>query len=79
MHKAPKSGDFEDQNYVGHSSDPFSSCSNAKEENAVWLRETSSVLQTIFLLIYIVCNQLDIAVPLPGSTIINQPWYKYMD
>ena len=46
MHKTPKSGDFEDQNYIGHSPDPFSSCPNAKEENAVWLYETSSVLQT---------------------------------
>ena len=40
MHKSPKSGDFENKNYKGHSPDPFSSHSNIKEEKAVWLRET---------------------------------------
>ena len=30
--KSPKSGDFENKNYIGRSPDPFSSRSNAKEE-----------------------------------------------
>ena len=34
-------GDFENKNYIGRSPDPFSSRPNAKEEKAVWLRETT--------------------------------------
>ena len=58
--KSPKSGDFENKNYIGHSPDPFSSRPNAKEGKAVWLRETSSTTCTgpIFLTKNIigVCN-----------------------
>ena len=39
--KSPKSGNFENKNYIGRSPDPFSSRPNIKEEKAVWLRETS--------------------------------------
>ena len=37
--KSPKSGDFENKNYIGHSPDPFLSRPNAKEGKAVWLRK----------------------------------------
>ena len=40
--KSPKSGDFENKNYIGCSPDPFSSRPNIKEEKVVWLRETNS-------------------------------------
>ena len=43
--KYPKSGDFENKNYIGRSPDPFSSRPNIKEEKAVWLRETKQILE----------------------------------
>ena len=39
--KSPKSGDFENKNYIGRSPDPFSSRPNIKEEKVVWLRKTN--------------------------------------
>ena len=39
--KSPKSGDFENKNYIGHLPDPFSSRPNIKEEKAVWLCKTT--------------------------------------
>ena len=35
--KFPKSGDFENKNYVGRSPDPFPSRPNIKEEKIAWL------------------------------------------
>ena len=42
--KSPKSGDFENKNYIGRSPDPFSSCPNIKEEKSVRLRETMFII-----------------------------------
>ena len=39
--KSPKSGDFENKNYIERSPDPFPSRPNIKQEKAVWLHKTS--------------------------------------
>ena len=49
--KSPKSGAFENKNYIERSPDPFSSRPNIKEEKAVWLRETKYSFGLLSLII----------------------------